>query len=144
MRYKQANFGHARHEKCNWGLIGLLDSRNDVNSRNLLTRQKAAIYRFCAHVSSRVCVSVWPQFSVNFMDNKTCGLKKKIMMETGYFWCFSQTWKSFSIVLLSCKLFHSIYKRQEVHGPWPSAWQLQLVWHWQFSVDLYQKFTAVD
>ncbi len=28
--------------------------------------------------------------------------------------------------------------RQEVQGPWRSAWQLQLGWHWQFSADLYQ------
>ncbi len=35
--------------------------------------------------------------------------------------------------------------KQEVQGPWRSAWQLQLGWHWQFfSADLYQKLTAAD
>ena len=32
--------------------------------------------------------------------------------------------------------------KQVVHGPWRSAWQLQLVWHWQFSADLYKKLTV--
>ncbi len=34
--------------------------------------------------------------------------------------------------------------QQEVQGPWRSAWQLQLGWHWQLAADLYQKLTAAN
>ncbi len=36
-------------------------------------------------------------------------------------------------------MIETIYiDKHEVQGPWHSVWQLQLVWHWQFSADLYQ------
>ncbi len=62
----------------------------------------------------------------------------------------SQAYEYLSIASYS-KIVNRTHKRyitsrtkQEVQGPWRSAWQLQLGWHWQFSADLYQKLTAAD
>ena len=49
----------------------------------------------------------------------------------------------FNLVQSYVKEIKKLHK-QEVHGLWRSAWQLQLVWHWQFSADLCQKLTVAN
>ncbi len=51
-------------------------------------------------------------------------------------------WLTFAFTLAAG--ISGVKYEQEVQGPWRSAWQLQLGWHWQFSADLYQKLTAAD